>query len=167
MITMQRSGRFFNPSRASPMDLVVREAATRGRREVFLAKRPAVAIATGYCTDSNLIKGKLNKSISILFHGQEWERYCCFLTMIFDCKEMYAQVYKSALSFSTLPKSVARPPVISNTNVSPLSGRRAKINQTPVERARGVLFFSDKGISFFLLHSFFLHTDTVNINILI
>jgi hypothetical protein len=134
---------------------------------VFVAKRPAVAIAMGYCTNSNLIKGKMNKSISILFHGQEWERYCCFLTMIFDCKEMYAQVYKSALSFSTLPKTVARPPVISNTNVSPLSGRRAKINQTREEQSCGVLSFSDKGLSFFLLHSFFLHTDTMIINMLI
>ena len=163
MITMEKSGRFFNPSRASPLDLVVRDS-NRGRREAFIAKKPAVAISTGYCTDSNLVKGKTNKSISILFHGQEWERYCCFLTMIFDSKEMYAQVYKSALSFSTLPESVARPPVISNANVSPLSGRRAKINQTPVERSRGVLFFSDKGISFLSfpppLFFFFFHTQT-------
>ena len=170
MITMEKSGRFFNPSRASPLDLVVRDS-NRGRREAFIEKKPAVAISTGYCTDSNLVKGKTNKSISILFHGQEWERYCCFLTMIFDSKEMYAQVYKSALSFSTLPESVARPPVISNANVSPLSGRRAKINQTPVERSRGVLFFSDKGISFLSspppFFFFFSHTDTLNINMLI
>ena len=141
MITMERNGHFFNPSRASPMDLIVRDS-NRGRREAFIAKKPTVAIATGYCTDSNLIKGKNNKSISILFHGQEWERYCCFLTMIFDSKELYAQVYKSALSFSTLPENIGRPPVISNANVSPLSGRRAKTNQTPVEQSCGVLFFS-------------------------
>ena len=145
---MDKSGRFFNPSRASPMDFIVRET-FRGRRDAFVANKPAVAIATGYCTESNLIRGKHNnKSIAILFHGQEWERYCCFLTMIFNAKKLYAQVYKSALSFSTLPESVSRPPSISNANVSPLSGRSAKINQTPAEKSRGVLFFSDKGILF-------------------
>jgi hypothetical protein len=147
IITMIRNGRHFNPCRASPLDLIVRQS-FRGRREAFIGKKPAVAIVTGYCTDSSLIRGKTHKSISILFHGQEWERYCCFLSMIFDAKEMFGQIYKSALSFSTLPESVSPPPIISNSNISPLSGRRAKINQTPVERSRGALFFSDKGIEF-------------------
>jgi len=160
---MVRSGRYFNPCRASPMDLIVRES-FRGRREAFVGKRSAVAIVTGYCTDSHLIRGRTNKSISILFHGQEWERYCCFVSMIFDAKEMFGQIYKSALSFSTLPESVSPPPIISNANVSPLSGRRAKINQTPVERSRGALFYSDIGMSISLFLS--LSSPTLNINVL-
>ena len=39
MITMEKSGQFFNPSRASPLDLVVRDS-NRGQREAFIAKNP-------------------------------------------------------------------------------------------------------------------------------
>jgi hypothetical protein len=144
MIAFVKNGRFFNPSRASPMDFTIRTT-FGGRREVFIDKHPAVAIITGYCTESSLIRGKSHKSISVLFHGQEWERYCCFLTMIFDAKEMVAQLYKSALSFSTLPESVSPSPVFSNANVSPLAGRRSKNQNTPMERARGALYFTDTG----------------------
>lgn len=144
-ISMTKSGRYFNPSRASPLDVIVRDG-YRGRREVFIEKQPAVAICTGYCMDANIIRGKYNKkSIGVLFHGQEWERYCCFVNMIFDEKHMIAQLYNSVLTFSTLPESVSAPPVFTNTNISPLSGRRAKINDTPLERARGALFYSDIG----------------------
>lgn len=147
-ITMSRDGRFFNPSRASPLDMIVREG-FRGRRDAYIGKQPAVAISTGYCTDSSLIRGgKFNKSITILFHGQEWERYCCFVTMIFDEKRMKAQVHQSALTFSTLPESISAPPVFSNVPISPLSGRAAKTNDNAVERARGALYFSDIGNSF-------------------
>lgn len=150
IIRMDMYGRFFNPSRASPLDVIVREG-YRDRREVFIRKQPAVAIITGYCTESNLINGKnRTKSINVLFHGQEWERYCCFVTMIFDVPEMVAQVYKSSLSFSTLPQNVSSPPKFSKVAISPLSGRAAKINNTPVERARGALFFSDIGKNYIL-----------------
>lgn len=148
MMVMDRKGRFFNPSRASPLDINVREG-YRGRREVFIGKQPAVAVITGYCTESNLIHGKLHKSIGVLFHGQEWERYCCFITMIFDQQQMVAQLYRSAITFSTLPDSISAPPIFPNASLSPLSGRRAKIIDTPVERARGALYFSDVGKSIF------------------
>jgi hypothetical protein len=143
-ITLVKQGRYFNPSRASPLDIIVREG-FRGRREAFIGKKPAVAVCTGYCTDSNIIRGKFNKSIAVLFHGQEWERYCCFITMIFDEENMIAQLYNSALTFSTLPESISAPPNFPNAAISPLSGRRAKVNDTPVERARGALYFSDIG----------------------
>lgn len=143
-ISMAKTGRYFNPSRASPLDIIVRE--TYGnRREVFIDKKPAVAVSTGYCTESNLIRGRFNKSLTILFHGQEWERYCCFVSMIFNEKKLIAQLYKSALTFSTLPESISAPPKFPNASVSPLSGRSAKTNDTPVERQRGALFFSDVG----------------------
>jgi len=121
IISMVKEGRHFNPSRASPLDMVVREG-YRGRRDVLINKRPAVAISTGYCTDSNLVRGKLSKSISILFHGQEWERYCCFVTMIFDENRLISQLYNSALSFSTLPESISAPPKFQDAALSPLSG---------------------------------------------
>ena len=70
--------------------------------------------------------------------------------MIFDEKELVAQLHNSALTFSTLPESVTAPPTFSNTAVSPLAGRRAKIHDTPVERARGALYFSDIGGFLFL-----------------
>jgi hypothetical protein len=149
MITMVRQGRFFNPCRASPIDFSARES-YRSRLELFLDKKPAVAIITGYCTDSSIIYGRTHKSVAVLFHGQEWERYCCFVNMVFNQKEMVAQLYKTAVTFSTLPESVLAPPTFTNANVSPLSGRRAKINNTPFERARGALYFTDKSILFLL-----------------
>lgn len=155
-ISMDKQGRYFNPSRATPLDMVVREG-SKGRREALIGKQPAVAISTGYCTDSNLIRGKFNKSISILFHGQEWERYCCFVNMIFDEKEMIAQLYSSSLTFSTLPESISAPPKFPNAAISPLSGRRAKTNDTSLERARGALYFSDTGIYFISLYIYISH----------
>jgi hypothetical protein len=147
LITMVRQGRFFNPSRASPLDVTVREN-YQGRQDVYIQKQHAVAVCTGYCTDSYLVRGgKYKKSISVLFHGQEWERYCCFMTMIFDKASLAAQLYQSALTFATLPKSVLPPPVFDNAIVSPLSGRKAKLNDTPLERSRGALYFSDTGNS--------------------
>jgi hypothetical protein len=145
MISMVKQSRFFNPCRASPVDFIARES-YRNRHELFIGKKPAVAIITGYCTESNIIHGKSHKSVAVLFHGQEWERYCCFVNMVFNQKEMVAQLYKSAITFSTLPDSISPPPTFTNANISPLSGRRAKINNTPVERARGALYFTDKGI---------------------
>jgi hypothetical protein len=138
-ITIVQDGRFFNPSRASPLDLIVREG-FRGRRESFIGKRPAVAICTGYCMDSSLIRGKFNKSIAVLFHGQEWERYCCFVNMIFNEKQMVAQLFNSALTFSTLPESISAPPKFEAAALSPLSGRRARINDTPSEKGRLCIF---------------------------
>jgi hypothetical protein len=144
---MVRQGRFFNPSRASPLDVTVRDN-YQGRQDVYIQKQHAVAVCTGYCTDSYLVRGgKYKKSISVLFHGQEWERYCCFMTMIFDKTSLAAQLYQSALTFATLPKSVLPPPVFNNAIVSPLSGRKAKLNDTPLERSRGALYFSDTGNS--------------------
>ena len=150
-LTMTRQGRYFNPSRASPLDMKVREG-FRGRHDAYLNKQPAVAVSTGYCTESSLLGGKVKKSIAILFHGQEWERYCCFVTMVFDQKEVIAQLYNSTMTFSTLPESINAPPSFPNSTLSPLSGRRAKILDTPTERAKGALYFSDIGSSFrFLL----------------
>jgi len=144
VISMVKEGRYFNPSRASPLDFIVREN-FRTRQEVFIDKNPAVAIVTGYCTNSNLIQGKFSKSITVLFHGQEWERYCCFVTMIFAKNRLICQLYKSALTFSTLPENISAPPIFENASLSPLSGRRAHINNTPLERSRAALYFSDKG----------------------
>jgi hypothetical protein len=145
-IIMTKQGRHFNPSRTSPLDMIVRDG-YRGRREAYIGKQPAVAISTGYCTDSNLIRGgKFNKSITILFHGQEWERYCCFINMIFDQQNMIGQLYKSALTFSTLPESISAPLTFPNAAISPLSSRKAKIMNTPLERSKGALYFSDIGI---------------------
>jgi hypothetical protein len=66
--------------------------------------------------------------------------------MIFEETRMYAQLFKSAITFATLPESFSTLPHFQDANVSPLSGRRARVNNTPVERARGSLYFSDAGI---------------------
>jgi hypothetical protein len=137
MVRFRKQGCFFNPSRASPMEITSRESFP-GQCEIFMGKQPAVAIVTGYCTDSNLLLAlgtKYHKSVMVLFHGQEWEQYCCFTNIIFNQKQMVTQLYQSAISFSTLPESISAPPTFQSTNISPLSGRHAKTNHTPVEQA--------------------------------
>jgi hypothetical protein len=154
MVRFRKQGRFFNPSRASPMEITSQESFPGGR-EIFMRKQPAVAIVTGYCTDSNLLPAlstKYHKSVMVLFHGQKWEQYCCFTNMIFDQKQMVAQLYQSAISFSTLPGSISAPPTFQSANISPLSGRHAKTNDTPVERAQGASNFSDRGIFISMLY---------------
>jgi hypothetical protein len=92
MIAFKERGCFFNPCRASPMDITTQES-YQGHQEIFMDKQPAVVIITGYCMESNLfpVRGKRNhKLITVLFHGQEWERYCCFTNMIFNQKQMRA-----------------------------------------------------------------------------
>lgn len=151
VVTMVKQGQFFNPCHASPCDIVVRSG-NRARNQAYIDKQPAVALITGYCSDSYLVHGRNHlKSLSVIFHGQEWERYCCFMNMIFDVKEMIAQLYRTALSFSTLPDSIPAPPKFSNASLSPLSGRAAKKPDTPVERARANLYFADTGKLFFLI----------------
>jgi hypothetical protein len=135
MVRFRKQGRFFNPSHASPMEITSRESFPE-RCEIFMGKQPTVAIVTEYCTDSNLLLvlgTKYHKFIMVLFHGQKWERYCCFTNMIFDQKQMVAQLYQLAISFSTLPGSISAPPTLQSTNISPLSGCHAKTNDTPVK----------------------------------
>jgi hypothetical protein len=101
-----------------------------------MGKQPAVAIITGYCTDSNLLPAlgtKYHKSVMVIFHGQEWERYCCFINIIFDQKQMVTQLYQSAIFFFTLLGSISASPTFQSTNISLLSGRHAKTNDTPVK----------------------------------
>jgi hypothetical protein len=137
MIAFKERGHFFNPCQASPMDITTRESYP-GCQEIFMDKQPTVAIITGYCMESHLffVHGKRNhKSITVLFHGQEWERYCCFTNMIFDQKQIGAQMFQSAISFTTLPDRISGPLTFYSANISPLSGYQAKTNDTPVERA--------------------------------
>jgi hypothetical protein len=41
-IAMEKQGRYFNPSRASPLDINVREG-YRGQRDAYIGKKPAIA----------------------------------------------------------------------------------------------------------------------------
>jgi predicted nucleic acid-binding Zn finger protein len=137
MVKFRKQGLFFNPLHASLMEITSQESFP-GQCEIFMGKQPTVAIVTGYCTDSNLLLAlstKYCKSVMVLFHGQEWEQYCCFTNMIFDQKQMVAQLYQSAISFSTLLGGISAPPTFQSANISPLSGCHAKTNDTPVERA--------------------------------
>ena len=148
MIAFKKWEHFFSPSHASPMDITTQES-YQGCQEIYINKQPTVVIIAGYCMESNLFPahGKRNhKSITFLFHGQEWERYCCFTNMIFDQEQMGAQLYQSSISFLTLPDSISGPPTFHSANISPLSGCQVKTNDTPVEHVRGVLYFTDIGI---------------------
>jgi hypothetical protein len=121
MITLVRQGRFFNLCRASSLDVTVQDN-YQGWQDVYIQKQHAVAVCTGFCTDSYLVRGvKYKKLISVLFHSQEWEQHCCFMTMTFDKTSLVAHLYQSTLTFATLPKSVLPLPVFDNAEMSALS----------------------------------------------
>lgn len=78
--------------------------------------------------ESNHLHSKYNKSISTIFHSQEWEHYCCFVTIIFDKKKMSAQLYKSALTFLTLSKTTFALHTFPNATLTPAGGQRYTIH---------------------------------------
>jgi hypothetical protein len=128
-----------------------------------MEKQPAVAIVTGYCTNSNLLLVlgiKYYESVTVLFHGQKWEQYCCFTNMIFDQKQMVAQLYQSAISFSTLPGSISAPPTFQSANISPLSVTMLR-QITPLSNKHEELYISYIEVFLFLRY-IFIHTDIIS-----
>ncbi|KAF9464022.1 hypothetical protein BDZ94DRAFT_1162755 [Collybia nuda] len=65
----------------------------------------AICVSCIYTTASFLSNAPersiIQHYIAGIFHSQEWERFCSFLTMVFGKSELHAQLAADALSFST------------------------------------------------------------------
>ncbi|KAJ2914230.1 hypothetical protein MD484_g6192, partial [Candolleomyces efflorescens] len=109
-----QSGRFINPTRISPLDLLVRSAPGSGQRlQLYTSdRRPAVCVSTVYCADSCLTvpstRGLKQKYFSGIFHTQEWERCMAIMCALFRQRVLHAQLYKDAIQFATRAASRAR-----------------------------------------------------------
>ncbi|KAF9041178.1 hypothetical protein BJ165DRAFT_1406163 [Panaeolus papilionaceus] len=102
-----------NPSRASPLDVELREVIVGGasRLNMYRGNSPAIGISTGYVSESFVLGAPVNsgvrqKFLSIIFHSQEWERFCGWVCMVFGRDAMHAQLAQDALKFSTRVESV-------------------------------------------------------------
>lgn len=105
-LVFQRSGRYINPSRASPLDAYSVHTVVDGSRSVlYTGKSMAILISSVYTVASYLIntpeRGLAQHFISGIFHSQEWERFCGFMCMVFGYPELTAQLSMDALSFSS------------------------------------------------------------------
>lgn len=105
-ITFSSKGRFINPSRVSPLDVYTVNTHPDGSRSVLYANDTmAVCVSCIYTTASYLYstpeRGIIQHYIAGIFHSQEWEHFCSFLTMVFNKAELHAQVSGDAVSFST------------------------------------------------------------------
>lgn len=105
-VVFQQSGRYLNPSRASPLNAYSVHTSTDDSRSVMYAgKSVAVLVSSVLLDSSHLVtvpdRGLVQHYISGIFHNQEWERFCAFMCMVFGHPELTAQVSLDALSFST------------------------------------------------------------------
>ncbi|PPR07992.1 hypothetical protein CVT24_002704 [Panaeolus cyanescens] len=107
IITFSQSGRWINGSRLSPLEVQLREIRQNNtlRYNVYRGDVPAVAMSCGYLWESYVLTpkpyGLSQKMVSVVLHKQEWERLVGFCCMVFNVDVIAAQVYQSALQFST------------------------------------------------------------------
>jgi len=75
---------------------------------LHVKNQPAVNLSSVFITASNLLtppqQGLHQKSISGIFHSQEWDHFCGFICMVFGKDELHAQLEKDSLLFSMAGK---------------------------------------------------------------
>ena len=100
------SGRYINPSRATPLMVNARGVSADGRNlRLYVGKSHAICVTSICSTDSYLTRvppnGLPQKQLRGVVHSQEWERLVAFFCMVFFQAELRAQLYKDALAFTT------------------------------------------------------------------
>jgi hypothetical protein len=109
-ITFSRAGIFFNPSRAAPHHVKPATTMEDSRSNYALlgnaTKNFQYAVFTSVIavTQSNLHDSEpsgMFRQVSGTLCTLEWERLCAFFCMVFKEKELHAQIYEDALTFST------------------------------------------------------------------
>jgi len=106
------SGRYVNPSRASPLDVSAYKVTSDGEHlHLHVKNQPAVNLSSVFVTASNLLtppqRGLHQKSILGIFHSQEWDCFCGFICMVFGKDELHVQLEKDSLLFSTKSEGMA------------------------------------------------------------
>jgi len=111
-ICFDLSGHYVDLSRASPLDVSAYKATSDGERlHLHMKNQPTVNLSSVFVTASNLLTppqwGLCQKSISGIFHSQEWDRFCGFICMVFGKDELHVQLEKDSLLFSTKSEGMA------------------------------------------------------------
>lgn len=105
-LTFKSSGRFINPSRASPLEVYSTHTATDGSRAVIYAANTMAVMVTsiytvGSCLHRSPTVGLAVHSVEGIPHQQEAQRLQAFIPMVFGYDMMNAQISKGAMSFVT------------------------------------------------------------------
>ncbi|KAF6752333.1 hypothetical protein DFP72DRAFT_1070646 [Ephemerocybe angulata] len=112
-VTFTEEGPIRNPARASPLDIAMRTVpGTNQRYNFYCATNPAVplvAVSSGWLEHSQLVAlsetGLRQKYVAVIFHTQEWERTVGFIRSASGYPELWAQLSRDALQFSTRSQS--------------------------------------------------------------
>ncbi|KAF6751807.1 hypothetical protein DFP72DRAFT_1070845 [Ephemerocybe angulata] len=116
-VTFDEEGPIRNPARASPLDIAMRTVPGSNQRyNFYCATNPAVpltAVSCGWLERSQLVApsetGLRQKYVTVIFHTQEWERTIGFIRTASGYPELYAQLSRDALQFSTRSQSTRAP----------------------------------------------------------
>jgi hypothetical protein len=114
MITFKNYGMFINPSRAAPASVKM-AASEYSRSNVSYALLAGSQNSFGYAVFTSVIAiansnihddnpTSTFRQISGTLCTQEWQRFCAFFCMVFKEKELHAQIYDDAITFSTRAK---------------------------------------------------------------
>jgi hypothetical protein len=111
-ITFTSAGIFVNPSRASPYRVKPQPPALDAQRSATYALTvnavqtyqyavftSVVVVTRADLTDRNT--SSMFRQINGVLCQQEWERFCAFFCMVFGERELRAQIYEDAVTFST------------------------------------------------------------------
>jgi hypothetical protein len=106
-VNFRSHGNFVNPSRVSPLNLLVRSVpGARTRYYLYTKDRmPAMCVSSVYCKESHLLappeRGLRQKWMTGIFHSQEWERCVGLVCTTFKHRYVSAQIGQDAMQFST------------------------------------------------------------------
>lgn len=112
-LQFSQTGRFVNPSRASPMSTLVKRVGVDTKNlRLYIGSDFAICLTCICVTDSFLYRfpptGLRQRQIRGIVHSQEWERLVGFFCMVFHEDELHAQVFKDALTFTTKTSDVGQ-----------------------------------------------------------
>ncbi|KAJ2911861.1 hypothetical protein MD484_g8554, partial [Candolleomyces efflorescens] len=132
---------FVNPSRVSPLSLLVRSVpGARTRYYLYTKERmPAMCVSSVYCKESHLLappdRGLRQKWLSGIFHSQEWERCVGLVCTMFKHRYVSAQLCQDAMQFSTKASFANRCACIPFISCDGVLNQKIKVNsqqeQTP------------------------------------
>lgn len=107
VINFEQHGDYIGPARISPQAVRIRTVTgAKSRYYLYTAERkPALCISSIFVKDSHVLappdKGLVQKSVTGIFHSQEWERTVGFMGTVFGHKVLRAQVSMDAMQFTT------------------------------------------------------------------
>lgn len=78
------------------------------RATLKVGNHSAICVSSVFLTSSTLLAENINpeakvkqRGVSGILHKQEWERFCAFICMSFNCSELRGPLTDDAIFFST------------------------------------------------------------------